>query len=465
MLGLPFLDREDEIARLEALHQAGGLGVVTGRRRIGKTRLLVEWVKREEGVYSVADESAPAVQREHLARALAERFEGFSDVTYPSWQALFDRVIAESQNAQWRGPLVLDELPYLMAHSPELPSVLQRLVDHSLPKLGMTWVVAGSSQRMMQGLVLDANAPLFGRASQSMQLGPLPPGYLSAALGAADAAERIGQYTAWGGVPRYWELAARHGGDTLSALHDLVLTPNGVLHNEPTRLLLEEQPPAAEVRPLLDAIGAGAHRVSEIAARIGRPATSLSRPLERLQELGLVAREVPFGEPPRKSKRALYRIADPFTRMWFRVVAANRAALAAGSEASRRNLVKKHWNGLCSAAWEELARALVPRLNIGGLPTFGVASRWWRGNDPEWDLVASELDGRGLLLGEVKFSERAFDTDAVDTLCRQLANRAPPPGVEANHDVQRCLFVPDTESRLRSRHGVHIITARKVFSR
>ena len=104
-------------------------------------------------------------------------------------------------------------------------------------------------------------------------------------------------YTAWGGVPRYWELMSESGLPLDRAVDHLVLNPLGPLHEEPERLLLEELPPAVALRPILDAIGLGAHRVSEIAARIGGPATSLSRPLQRLMELGLIQREIPFRRP------------------------------------------------------------------------------------------------------------------------------------------------------------------------
>ena len=98
------------------------------------------------------------------------------------------------------------------------------------------------------------------------------------------------------------------------AIDDLVLNPLSPLHEEPDRLLREDLPPAVALRPVLDAIGLGAHRVSEIAARIQTPATSLSRPLQRLMELDLVQRETPFGAPSASARRSLYKIADPFCR-------------------------------------------------------------------------------------------------------------------------------------------------------
>ena len=148
-----------------------------------------------------------------------------------------------------------------------------------------------------------------------LDLGPIEPTYLRRAFRVQAAAQLVPLYAAWGGVPRYWELASECGAGIADQLDHLVLDPLGPLHREPDRLLIEEVPSALEVRPALDAIGAGAHRVSEIAGRLGRPATSMARPLDRLVGIGLVRREVPFGESERQSRRSLYRIDDPFFRL------------------------------------------------------------------------------------------------------------------------------------------------------
>lgn len=332
-----FLDRTTELAALEGL--GAGLAVVWGRRRIGKTRLLTEWCDRNGGLYTVADQSSAEVQRAYLARALATRLPGFADVTYPDWERLFTRLAADAQAAKFAGPLVLDELPYLVASSPELPSVLQRWIDHDAKRARLRVALAGSSQRMMQGLVLAADAPLYGRATVLLEMRALEPGYLREALG-VDGIALLDHWTAWGGVPRYWELAANTAGATArDRVAALALDPLGALFSEPERLLLEESPSAIEVRPLLDAIGAGAHRLSEIAGRLGRAATSLGKPLDRLVGMGLVRRETPYGEPFRGGKRSLYKLDDPFLRLWFRIVAPNRAALTVGTRASRLSLL------------------------------------------------------------------------------------------------------------------------------
>src|SRR6476469_5253323 len=115
-----FLDRLDELAALKHL-EPGALAVVWGRRRIGKTRLLLEWCEREDGIYTVADQSAPDTQRAYFARALSARIAGFAEVEYPDWERLFARLAADATAQRFRGPIVIDELPYLVASSPELP--------------------------------------------------------------------------------------------------------------------------------------------------------------------------------------------------------------------------------------------------------------------------------------------------------------------------------------------------------
>lgn len=402
-----FIDRTEDIQRLDSL-KASGLGVVWGRRRVGKTRLLLEWSKQRGGLYTVADESAEPIQRQYFAEAVATKIPGFADVLYPDWRALLRALARELGRGSFRGPIIIDEIPYLVASCPSLASTLQTFVDHDAPSMGTSIVIAGSSQRMMHGLILDANAPLYGRARVAFELKPLMPGYVQQALSDLDAIGCVRAYAAWGGIPWYWELASPFGANLDDAVDALALDPSGPLHHEPDRLLLEEQPQASALRPLLDAIGGGCHRVSEIAGRLNLPATSLSRPLSRLLDLGLVTREQPFGDNERSGKRALYKIADPFLRLWFRVVAPRRAVLVASPSHSRRAIWKQFETALFSETWEDVCRRAVPFLDIPAGP-FGPAYRFWHGNGPEWDIVASSLDGKTLLLGEVKWTEKADD--------------------------------------------------------
>jgi AAA+ ATPase superfamily predicted ATPase len=464
---MKFLDRTDELSRLHALSRRrdGGLAVLWGRRRVGKTRLLVEWCREQSGIYFVADESSAAVQRRYFAEAVAARLPGFAAVEYPDWRSLLGRLSSDAALRRFRGPIVLDELPYLVEASPDLPSVLQQWLDHDARRGRLVVAVAGSSQRMMQGLVLDAAAPLYGRATEALELRPLLPEWLPAAFGNPSPFSLVSHFAAWGGVPRYWELAASTPGTVERRIDRLVVDPAGPLHREPDRLLLEEIPSAQEVRPLLDAIGAGAHRMSEIAGRVGRPATSLSRPIERLTSLGLAVRETPFGEDPRSSKRSVYRISDPFTRLWFRVVAPARGLLATGTPAVRIALLRRHFPGLVGSAWEELCRLQLPRLStsssLGAEGPWGVPGRWWHGAAPEWDMVATTVDGTRCLYGEMKASARPLSLGSARKEVQRLAARPPPdlPRALGTLPTSRALFVPSVEKGVPSLiDGVHVVT-------
>ena len=313
---LEFLNRFGELKRLEALsaRPSGGFAVIWGRRRVGKTRLLLEWVRRKGGVYFVADQSAAPLQRRALAEALGSRLQGFAEVVYPDWASLLSRAAAEAARLDWRGPLVLDEFPYLVDAAPELPSVLQRWLDHEAAKSKLITAISGSSRRMMQGLILDRHAPLFGRAVEAFRLSPLEPGYLQQAFPGLSSVEAVSYFAAWGGVPRYWELMSGSGARSLEeAVDTLVLDPQGALHQEPDRLLLEETPSAMALRPLLEVIGLGAHRLTEMAGRLGIPVTSLSRPMARLVEMDLVRRENPFGETEKAGNAPCTVSKTPFS--------------------------------------------------------------------------------------------------------------------------------------------------------
>lgn len=445
---MKFIDRQTELRQLLRLSGAksGGLAVVWGRRRVGKTRLLLEWSKRENGLYLVGDESAPAIQRKYMADRIAEKYSGFNEVGYPDWRSLFTRLAREAQQSSWPGPFIIDELPYLAVAAPEIASVLQRWIDHEAKAAGLCVALAGSSQRMMHGIVLDQSAPLFGRAAVAIRVKPIAAGYLPQVFGLKENYQAIMAQAVWGGIPRYWELAQPFGADLFAAVDNLLLNPLGPLHNELDTLLLEEFPPAPALRSILDCIGMGAHRPSEMAGRLGRPVTSLSRPLSRLLDMGMIRREIPFGESEKSSKRALYKLEDPFVRSWFGLVASYRSSLADATLKIRKNIWERKRTWLFASAWEEICRSSVPRLLAGGVAKLGPwlpAARYWRGNDPEWDVISVSLDGNCLLLGEVKWSERILTGPEVLEIFSGLKKKKWPGIAGLPHErVLYAAFVP-----------------------
>ena len=157
---LPFLDRREEHSRLTRAfsRKTSTLCCLYGRRRCGKSRLLQEVLPADRSVYFVADERESPLQRAALAQAMASILPNFDAVSYPDWSSLLERWWQESPA---NTILALDEFPYLVQGSPELPSLLQKLVDRGHDKARHV-VLCGSSQRMMHGLVLDAAALLYG---------------------------------------------------------------------------------------------------------------------------------------------------------------------------------------------------------------------------------------------------------------------------------------------------------------
>lgn len=447
---MDFLDRKEETKRLANIVKSGqgGFAVIWGRRRVGKTRLLLEWIEKHKGLYWVASESAATVQRKLFSQTLSRVLPGFEEVEYADWESLFRRMVRDLEKSTWRGPLVIDEFPYLVVSSKELPSILQQFIDHDFKRLKLTLAIAGSSQRMMQGLVLEAQAPLYGRAKELMRINPIPLPYIGEALKIKNACRIIEAYSIWGGIPRYWELAESFGDKIEEAVEELVLNPLGPLHQEPKRLLLEEMPSMMVLKPVLDVIGMGAHRVTEIATRLGQPITSLNYPLMRLKEMDIIEREIPFGESEKSSKKALYKIADPFFRFWFDVAGNKLSFLANSDRKSRLLVLKQSWTEIVAQEWEHLCRLAVPHLvnsffrnrDLVLMP----ARRLWRKQGPEWDIVSQSLDKKVVVFGEVKWCTNQVTRNKVQAIFYELQAKGVPPLQEIHGArVHYCVFVPE----------------------
>jgi hypothetical protein len=416
---LDFINRTREIAKLERALNASepSLVVIYGRRRCGKSTLL-QHVAGKDDIYYLADQQEPPLQRQSIAREVSRAVPGFDQVVYPSWEALFSAIWNQAPPA---ATLILDEFPYLVQNSPALPSIIQKFIDKG--KNTTNIVICGSSQRMMQGLVLDSTAPLYGRAVEIIKIRPMESGWLPVALKLGPV-EAVESYSVWGGVPRYWELAGTFP-DHETACRELILDRDGVLHEEPMRLLLDDMRGAGQPHSLLALIAGGANRLSEIAGRLGKPATSLTRPLANLIQLGYLKREFPFGESPRSSKKTLYKLEDPFLKFWYRFVLPNHSMLEQDllDEVyfASRQMLKAH----TAEVWEDLARKSIARLEIAGT-RWKPAARWWGrgldGKNMEIDVMAESMDGQSLLFGEAKWENKTNVKAEINKLEKKAAN-------------------------------------------
>ena len=421
---MEFLDRIDERRRLERFlsQEEGGVACLYGRRRIGKSRLLDEVLAGRRDVLSYcADRNEAALQRARMAEDFARMLPGFPDVVYTDWRRFFERWQRE---AAVGSVLVIDELPYLVEKSPELPSVLQKIAD-GLRKSGQKLIVCGSSQRMMQGLVLDEREPLYGRCRVILKLAPIGYPWLKRAFPKSTAVDRLAHYAVWGGVPRYWEVCQGER-NLWETVRDEVFSPNGLFHEEPSFVLKDDLEGTAQAASVLSLIGQGTERPSEMAALLQVPQTALARPLKRLIDLGLVRRDIPFGNDVKGNKKSLYRLSDPFLRFWYAFVLPRYSNPRFLSTAADRAAIDKPFRVFMGEAWEELVRTtLLERPLPHSSVRWGKVARWWGAGlnhaPMEVDVIAESTDGKTLLVGEAKL--RLTDAEA-DHALAELRTKA-----------------------------------------
>lgn len=432
---MKFVDRIEEQKRLhKCLHEAEGtsLSVIYGRRRLGKST-LIKRVFNDDDVYFMADNSESGQQRRLFAKLIAVKFEGFDKVEYPDWESLFLQVNYRTTD---RFCICMDEFPLLVKSDRTLPSILQKLIDSK--QLRYNIVLCGSSQQMMQGLVLDAAEPLYGRADNIIKLTPIHIRFLQEIL-QTNALQTVEEYAVWGGVPRYWELREKEQSMEDAVRYNIV-NVNGTLYEEPTRLFMDDFQQTTLSSTLLSLIGNGVNKISEIAAKIGKPATELSRPLQKLISLGFVEREIPFGESPRSSKRGVYRIADPFMCFFYRYVVPNRSLIALGRVNVVEQLIARTMNEYVASRWEILCRNAVSGNVVDGT-MWNVAGRWWgsvsKDKSVELDVVAESLDRKKILIGECKWTE----PDYAERLFADLKARTEGCPLIKGKEVVYCLFL------------------------
>ena len=377
---LLFTNRADELKELDSATKAGGLLVVFGRRRVGKTRLLTHWLKPGNGLYSQAIEAATAIQIEQVFRDIGPALK--TNITPKNWVELLELVSLQKGHSI----LCLDEFPYLVASDPSLPSVLQRWLDHQRPK-SFTLVLAGSSASAMNDCFLNRAAPLYQRARKLIHVEPMSYRAFCEACGIKpDDLESFTRFALVGGIPKYWEFVEPEA-SALDLADELFFGRSAFLEDEPLRILRDENIAGMTAQSVLEAVGRGAEKPSEIAARLGTAQTNLGRTFQQLLDASILTREIPFGESLRSTKKSRYRIQDPALRFWFQVYSPHRTRWQTYSRAEREKLIHNH----AATVFEDYCRQQHPD-----------AARYWEAN-VEFDYVRAEQECA--VVSEVKFKK------------------------------------------------------------
>lgn len=444
---MDFIDRKKEQVRLhKALDDLKPKFIVVyGRRRLGKSTLIKK-VLSENDIYYEAEKNEMAVQMSLLCNCIQTIYPTFNGITFDSWENLlmhFNTICEQNST------LVLDEFPYLVQKCQSFPSTLQRLIDGG--NLRFNLIICGSSQRMMQKLVLDATEPLYGRADEKINLSPISLRCWQEAL-QIDPRQAISEYAVWGGVPRYWSL--RLNFQSLDeALENLVLDEQGILFDEPASLFIDDISDIAPYASIMTVLGNGNKRFSKLSNAMGKKTTELSTPLKNLQDMHYIRKEVPFSEDEEKTKITLYNIADPFLEFYYTFIAPYKSLLSMKRTTWVREKIQKEMNNLVGGAWEELCRQSVSGNFLFG-QQWGIASRWWgkvpvyEGNkktpvgfeDIEIDVVAESIDNNYLLIGECKWNS----ADYADRLLKELQAKTSKLYFAKNRKVVYVLFLRET---------------------
>lgn len=405
-----FIGRNEELKTLENQYnsKSANLVVVYGRRRIGKTTLLTEFLRRhEKGLYFLATEESEQQNRKAFKESVAD-FIGneMLRLADADWQTVFDAL--SKYAPEEKKIIVIDEFQYIGQSNAAFPSIMQKAWDTILKDSNVMLILCGSYVSMMKLQTLDYASPLHGRRTAQIKLKQIAFEQYKQFYLDTNETDLVPFYAVTGGVPLYIEMFRQHG-DIFEAIKENVLTKQSFLYEEPYFLLQKEVTEIGSYFSLLKAIAFGNHKLSDIAAAMGVKATSVTKYLGVLIDLDLVEREVPVTEQnPEKSKSGLYKITDNYIAFWFKFVYPYRAFLEKGETEFVLGKIKIGFvQNYVSYIYEDVLREKMWRLNMGGTWPFYFdrVGRYWGAKIGEVDILAIDSMGKNLIVGECKYSE------------------------------------------------------------
>ena len=404
-----FVDRDNEIKTLENEYaqQRSSFVVIYGRRRVGKTELIRQFIKDKLALYYLATEE-PEHQNLSMFQQLAADFlqsDLLRNASLTRWEDIFRELAKQANSSSKRMVIVIDEFQYLGKANPAYPSVFQRIWDTILKDSNVMLIVCGSLVSLMKDQVLSEESPLYGRRTAQIHLLQVPFRFYGDFFPGKTKHELVERYAVTGGVPKYVELFQ----DETTIYHAItknVINRNSFLYDEPNFLLRRELSDVGTYFALIRAIAGGAYRPNEIAASFGIKQTSLSKYLKTLIDLDILEREVPVTEKnPSKSKRGLYHIKDNFLAFWFKFVLPHLSYLESGHSAAVEKRIEAHFiDAHVSYVYEDVCRQRLWDLAEDSVIPFipDRAGRWWS-SDVEIDAVALSEREKSVVWGECKF--------------------------------------------------------------
>lgn len=418
-----FIGRSKELAELDRLYHSDNfeLVVMYGRRRVGKTALINSFIEGRNAIYFMGVESNAKQNLENFTQSIFQAESLSLTVSFSNFQSALEYVFQKSQKE--RLILAIDEYPYVAKSERSFASTLQLLIDRYQSTSKLMLILCGSSMSYMKDEVLAYKAPLYGRRTAQMRIDPFEFEEASKFLTAFNREDSALLYGMVGGTPQY----LKQIDSSLSVKENILrtfLNPNSAFFEEPENLLKQEVREPATYNAILSALASGASKLSEIASKVGENTATCSSYLNNLIRLGIVKKEVPFGQKE-NARKTLYVIDDPMFRFWFRFVAPNQSLIVRGAANIAYERISPHLNDYMGVVFEEICKQYLWRnLLQGESPVaFSHLNRWW-GTDSrtkasvEIDIVGEENKDKALL-AECKWRNELTDWAVLENLMQK----------------------------------------------
>lgn len=409
---MEFIGRTIELEKLQKeYNSSSSFVVIYGRRRIGKTTLIKEFLKTKENTfYFLATEEVEKMSIERLKGVIVRKTgdKQYENATFNKWEDLF--LLISSYKEGEKKVFVIDEFPYLVKNNPAFPSILQNAWDEIFKEQGVMLILSGSHTSMMEKYALSYSSPLYGRRTAQIKLGPLP---FTEVYKAQEKTfeESTMEYSITGGVPKYIELF--EGKRLEENIEEQILSKEGFLYEEPYFLLKTESLDSLSYFSILSSISNGNHKLNKLCGDLEVESNKLTPYLSRLVEQGFLKRVVPVTEKyPEKSRKGLYYIEDSFIRFWFRYLYPFKGELELGNtKIVKEELEKDFVENFAAFAFEDMAKDIFSELcRKEDIPfTPSLIGKYWFNNkssDIEFDLVAIDKTHSTLFLGECKYQKK-----------------------------------------------------------
>lgn len=412
-----FVGREKEINILTSKINSKGFefGILYGRRRIGKTKLLQELVKNHNAIYYVANEMGSDHNLQQFSRTVADYFN--QPFTFSSYEDLF--MFLGKKSIEEEVVIIIDEFTYLMASSPEILSVLQNIIDQHLLSSKLKLILSGSHVGMLEDAI-SYNKPLYGRSTFKLKLEAFD--YFDAAkfYPNAPVEDKIRYYSVFGGVPFY----ASKIDDKLSFQENvisLIINDGAIFEDEVSFFLSQEVRSVATYGKVLHAISSGASRVNEISTKSGiADSGNTTKHLDLLIQLGIVEKIISFGEGL-NSRKSIYKIKDQLFMFNYKFLERYRSQKTImDAQSFYIKYVEPHLNELISFEFEKIAMQYLIRKFRNEIEE--ISSYWYNNSKLKQDIEIDIVMRRnGLLYAfECKWTNSPIDQKVESQLLSKI---------------------------------------------